>query len=216
MADAEHTKEDGVALKSTPAVKSYTVVGETRWIRLLELKYVDEQQQERTWNMAQRTTKTASKDAVDAVAILAVLKDSSSDLKTIIVRQYRPPLDAYTIELPAGLIDEGETYAEAALRELKEETGYVGVVKSISPPCNMSPGLSDEKVCIVEIEIDMKDATNQNPKTDFDDGEFVETLIVDIKTLGQKLQELSDAGDSVCAVVWSLCMGLAMRKMHEQ
>ena len=95
--------------------------------------------------MAQRTTKTASKDAVDAVAILAVLKDSSNDPKTIIVRQYRPPLDAYTIELPAGLIDEGETYAKAALRELKEETGYVGVVKSISPPCNMSLGYQTKK-----------------------------------------------------------------------
>ena len=80
----------------------------------------------------------------------------------------------------------------------------------------MSPGLSDEKVCIVEVEIDMNDAANQNPKTDFDDGEFVETLIVDIKTLGQKLQELSDAGDSVCAVVWSLYMGLTMRTRHEQ
>ena len=33
----------------------------------------------------------------------------------------------------------------------------------------------------------MNDAANQNPKTDFDDGEFVETLVVvtchDIKTL---------------------------------
>ena len=49
------------------------------------------------------------------------------------------------------------------------------------------------------------------PKTNFDDGEFVETMVVEIKTLGEKLQKLSDAGDSVCAVVWSLCMGLTMR-----
>jgi len=37
------------------------------------------------------------------------------------------------IEVPAGLIDEGETAEEAALRELKEETGYVGVLSESTP-----------------------------------------------------------------------------------
>ena len=34
------------------------------------------------------------------------------------------------IELPAGLSDQGETPEECALRELKEETGYVGAIES--------------------------------------------------------------------------------------
>ena len=33
-----------------------------------------------------------------------------------------------TIEVPSGLIDAGESPAESALRELKEETGYVGTI----------------------------------------------------------------------------------------
>lgn len=33
-----------------------------------------------------------------------------------------------TIEIPAGLIDEGESAEEAAIRELREETGFVGTV----------------------------------------------------------------------------------------
>ena len=37
------------------------------------------------------------------------------------------------IEVPAGLIDAGETAEDAALRELKEETGYIGVVVQTSP-----------------------------------------------------------------------------------
>lgn len=48
-------------------------------------------------------------------------------------KQFRPPLDKIVIEVPAGLIDAGETAEEAAVRELKEETGYVGTVSETSP-----------------------------------------------------------------------------------
>jgi ADP-ribose pyrophosphatase len=40
-----------------------------------------------------------------------------------IVRQYRPALEAFTWELPAGLVDPGEDPAEGCRRELLEETG---------------------------------------------------------------------------------------------
>lgn len=51
----------------------------------------------------------------------------------VLQKQYRPPLDKVVIELPAGLIDEGETAEQAAIRELKEETGYVAEVLETSP-----------------------------------------------------------------------------------
>ena len=56
----------------------------------------------------------------DYVTILAV----SPDGRIPLVRQYRPALEAFTLELPAGLLDPGEEPAETAARELLEETGF--------------------------------------------------------------------------------------------
>lgn len=53
------------------------------------------------------------------VAVLAMTRDGDIP----IVRQYRPAVEAYTWELPAGTVDHGEDTATAAARELLEETG---------------------------------------------------------------------------------------------
>jgi len=42
----------------------------------------------------------------------------------VLVKQYRYPVDAVTLELPGGVINEGEDPMIAALRETQEETGY--------------------------------------------------------------------------------------------
>ncbi|KAG8142573.1 putative ADP-sugar pyrophosphatase-like isoform 2 protein [Naja naja] len=40
----------------------------------------------------------------------------------VLVKQFRPPIGAFCLEFPAGLIDSNETPEVAALRELEEET----------------------------------------------------------------------------------------------
>ena len=56
----------------------------------------------------------------DYVSIVAVLPDG----QVLLVRQYRPAVDAETIEIPAGHVEPDQTPEQAARLELLEETGY--------------------------------------------------------------------------------------------
>ena len=56
-----------------------------------------------------------------AAAVVPVTEDG----KILMVRQYRNALERYTLEIPAGALDEeGEPGFKCAARELEEETGY--------------------------------------------------------------------------------------------
>ena len=57
----------------------------------------------------------------EGMAVYAVTEDGQH---LVLVRQYRYPMDDYLYELPAGLIEPGETASEAACREMIEETGW--------------------------------------------------------------------------------------------
>ncbi len=60
----------------------------------------------------------------DYVTVLAVTRAN----EILLVRQYRPAVEDWTLELPSGHVDKGETPDQAARRELLEETGYHATV----------------------------------------------------------------------------------------
>jgi ADP-ribose pyrophosphatase len=88
------------------------------------------------WEYVSRTR------GVSAAAILAV-----DDGHVLLVEQYRVPIAARCLELPAGLVgdeEEGEAAATAAIRELEEETGYRAERAVDLGRFHASPGMSSE------------------------------------------------------------------------
>lgn len=66
--------------------------------------------------------KTVYYDVVDHVGSVSIVPvDDSGNL--YFIRQYRPSVDEWLLELPAGTVEPGETFENAAIRELREEAG---------------------------------------------------------------------------------------------
>ena len=68
----------------------------------------------------------------------------TDDKEVLLIRQFRPPVNGYVIEFPAGLNDKGDTLEEAAKRELLEETGYSAREMIFLTEGPMSSGASGE------------------------------------------------------------------------
>ena len=60
-------------------------------------------------------------EAVDWVNVIALTPDQ----QVVLIRQFRVGAKQVCLEIPGGMVDAGETPAEAAVRELAEETGYM-------------------------------------------------------------------------------------------
>mmetsp|Transcript_2782 Transcript_2782/g.4165 ORF Transcript_2782/g.4165 Transcript_2782/m.4165 type:complete len:224 (+) Transcript_2782:96-767(+) len=160
-----------------PRIDAEENISSTKWLALKTYHWTDQEGIKRKWDVAVRTTKK-SDDKADAVVIIPILRSKTRPhiVDTLLVEQYRPPMKQTTLEFPAGLVDEGESVDNAALRELREETGYIGEKCSTPPEISravcMSPGLSNESVHVVLVEVDLDNPYNQGvPKTDLEDGE---------------------------------------------
>ncbi|RDW62337.1 hypothetical protein BP6252_11770 [Coleophoma cylindrospora] len=183
---------------------------DAKWTKLILTTYKDPKGSTRTWEHAERPTRP--KDSlVDGVGIVAILEQESGP-EIILQKQYRPPIDKVTIEVPAGLIDAGETAEQAAVRELKEETGYVGVVSQSSPVMFNDPGFCNTNLKMVHVTIDMSDPANQDLKPELEENEFIEVFTVKLANLWEECTKLEKEGYAIDARIGTLAEGIEIAK----
>lgn len=103
-----------------------------------------------------------------AVAVVARRRDG----RFVFIRQFRKAMERICFEVMAGNVDPGETMEAAAVRELKEETGYIPdsirFLSSIYP----SMGYCTERIDIFYADV------HEPGDTDFDHDEDIETVLV--------------------------------------
>ncbi|XP_055367386.1 ADP-sugar pyrophosphatase isoform X2 [Betta splendens] len=171
---------------TVPHVVKEELMASGKWVKLEETTYVDPAGNTRTWETVKRTTRQTNTEA-DGVGIIALLKRTLHKDCVVMVKQFRPPLGCYTLEFPAGLIDKGETAEVAALRELKEETGYKGEVVGVTPVTCLDPGLSNCTTQTVLVNINGDDMENIHPTQQL---EFVDVILLPLDEFQTKIDDL--------------------------
>lgn len=100
------------------------------------------------YEFASRKEKTYRKGNTKPDAVVVVAKHQPSN-KLVVIKNFRLAINQTSWELPAGIVDEGETVVEAAKRELWEETGLTLTktynIRNTFP----TAGLTDEQHCMV-------------------------------------------------------------------
>ncbi len=171
-----------------------------RFIRLDLMEYETAGGEKCTWEAAQRNGENS------AALIIATLKPSG---RVLLIRQFRPPLQSYSLEFPAGLVDPGESCTTTAERELLEETGYTGKVVWETGVAASSPGITGEMVSMVFMEIDEELPENKLHKQELQDHEEIEVFSVPISQLSEVISSALKRGDKVCSrlALWAAAQG---------
>lgn len=126
------------------------------------------------------------KNTPDGVIIYSIYGEKKD--KVVLVRQYRYTLDDYIYEFPAGLVEPGEEYHEAAKREMYEETGLtlspLKVEGAFEKPYFTTVGMTDESCATV-----YGYASGEISKDAQEDSEEIEIVLADREEVKRILKE---------------------------
>jgi 8-oxo-dGTP pyrophosphatase MutT (NUDIX family) len=87
-------------------------------------------------------------NAPDWVNVIALTPDG----RLVLVRQFRYGTNDFSVEIPGGVIDAGEDPLAAGVRELQEETGYVGTGARLLGSVHPNPAMQNNRTHLVLVE----------------------------------------------------------------
>jgi ADP-ribose pyrophosphatase len=180
-----------------PRIIGKKIISEGNFVRFIRTAYADSTGKLREWESFERV------DCKGIVAIVPVTDDNN----VLLIRQFRPPVNGYVVEFPAGLNDKGETLEEAARRELIEETGYSANEMVFITEGPMSSGSSGEILtAFLARGLEFKGIGER------DETEDIEVLKVPMDKLDNTLSALRSRGDYIDLKIYGL-MELAKRHL---
>lgn len=169
-----------------------------RWLTLKENICRTAEGREIRWECVERRNSRA------VVVIVPRLVPSG---RYAIIKQFRPALNGYIIGFPAG-VAQTDDIAFEALKELREETGYIGTKVHLSPPLKFNPGTINDTVYVANVDIDENAPENISPKQEL---ESCEDIVVFAKTPDEIrifLNEEISKGTAVGGGLWYTFFGL--------
>ncbi|MHC3439173.1 NUDIX hydrolase [Natrialbaceae archaeon A-gly3] len=117
-------------------------------------------------------------DLPTAVVVVARVED-----ELLFVEQYRPTIRETNLELPAGIVESGESYTTAAARELEEETGFRPSSTALIQEYAVATGVLRHQRAIVYAE------GLEPGERDLDSNEFLEVKTVPIEEALDRARE---------------------------
>jgi len=119
-------------------------------------------------------------DGSDSVNVVPITKNDG----ILMIEQYRFGIGDYTLEIPGGIVDEGEDHQQAAARELLEETGYSGKDWQYLGVIPANPVFQNSSIhhwLVRDIAL--------TGTTDFDDAEDIRFLEIPIERVRQMIRK---------------------------
>jgi len=165
-----------------PKVKEKKIIWRGKFLQSVIITYKDLSGKKREWEATER---------INCKGVVAIVPFTEQG-EILLIRQFRPAVNKFVIEFPAGLVDPGESMEDAARRELQEETGYETKELIFLTEGPLSSGFSSE---ILTVYLAKGLTFKGIPQRD--ETEDIEVFKIHLSDLNSKLSFFRSQGDTV-------------------